>query len=37
MCQQAIENVRGYPAWPGDMRRMIGSTSHEFKFTFYYE
>lgn len=37
ICQRAIDDIRQYTPWPSDMKRLFGSTSHEFRFTFYYE
>jgi len=36
LCERAILDPAPYPAWPSDMRRMIGQNFREVTFTFYY-
>jgi hypothetical protein len=36
LCQKAIEDPSPYEAWPSDMRRMVGATYRELKFSFIY-
>jgi hypothetical protein len=36
ICQKAIEDPSPYEAWPSDMRRMVGATYRELKFSFIY-
>jgi hypothetical protein len=35
-CQLAITDPSPYEPWPTDMRRMVGATYRELRFTFYY-
>ena len=35
-CQKAIQDPSPYEPWPGDMRRMVGASYRELRFTFYY-
>lgn len=36
ICQKAIEDPSPYEAWPSDMRRMVGATYRELRFSFIY-
>jgi len=36
ICQKAIEDPAPYEAWPSDMRRMVGATYRELRFSFIY-
>jgi hypothetical protein len=36
VCREAITDPAPYPAWPSDMRRMVGADYREITFTFYY-
>jgi hypothetical protein len=36
LCQRAISDPAPYGEWPSDMRRMIGATTREVTFTFFY-
>jgi hypothetical protein len=35
-CQKAIQDPSPYEPWPADMRRMVGASYRELRFTFYY-
>lgn len=36
LCQRAILDPSPFPKWPPDMRRMIGASYRDIRFTFYY-
>ena len=36
LCQRAVQDPAPYPRWPADMRRVIGSTTRDIRFTFFY-
>jgi hypothetical protein len=37
LCRMAILDPSPYPEWPSDMRRKIGATFRDVRFTFYYD
>jgi outer membrane biosynthesis protein TonB len=37
LCQRAVIDPAPYAAWPSDMRRQIGVSFRDLRFTFYYE
>jgi outer membrane biosynthesis protein TonB len=37
LCERAIRDPAPFAPWPDDMRRMVGATFREVKFTFYYD
>ena len=36
LCQRAVQDPAPYRRWPADMRRVIGSTTRDIRFTFFY-
>ncbi len=37
LCERAIRDPAPFAPWPDDMKRMVGATFREVKFTFYYD